>query len=254
MKISFCLITLNEEENLGRCLESCASLADEIIVVDSGSSDATPKIASDFHARFVHQDWLGYVGQKNLALSLAAHEWVFSIDADEQLSKKLQGELQKLKATMPDSGIGGFDMPRCVFYENRWIRHGDWYPDRLVRLFRRECAKFAGGRVHERLEVRGRVLGLAGDLYHYSFRDAPDHRARSLAYSELWARDKFENGRRPMACTPMAHAVFRWLRGYILRRGFLDGAQGWRIAAICAQETYFKYKLLRKMSNGGVTH
>ena len=249
MKISFCLITLNEEENLRRCLESCAELADEVVIVDSGSRDATPRIAADFQANFVHQEWLGYVGQKNLALSLAAHEWVFSIDADEEISPRLRDELLHLKSTVPGSEVAGFSVPRCVLYEGRWIRHGDWYPDRLTRFFRRDRAKFAGGRVHERLEVSGRVLRLTGDLCHYSFRNAADHRARSRTYADLWARDKFEQGRGAAVPTPALRAVFRWLRGYVLKGGFLDGRQGWRIAGICAQEVYFKYSLLRKLSS-----
>ena len=178
MKISFCLITLNEEENLMRCLRSCADLADELVIVDSGSTDGTARIASEFGARFVHQDWLGYVEQKNKVLSLAQNEWVFSLDADEELSPALRKEILTLKQTTATGDVSGFSMPRCVLYEGRWIRHGDWYPDRLTRLFRRERVKFAGGRVHERLEISGAVTPLRGDLHHYSFRDAADHRAR----------------------------------------------------------------------------
>ena len=245
MKISFCLITLNEEENLPRCLESCAGLADEIVVVDSGSTDGTGRLAAAAGARVFHQDWLGYVGQKNKALALARHDWVFSLDADEELSPALQAEIRALKATEPPPTVSGFSMPRCVYYEGRWIRHGDWYPDRLTRLFRRERAQFAGGRVHERLELAGDILALRGDLHHYSFRDAADHRARSELYARLWAQDKFEAGRSAGALSPWLHGAFRWLRGYVVRGGFLDGAQGWRIAALCAREVVLKYRLLR---------
>ncbi len=173
MKISFCLITLNEEKNLPRCLASCAGLADEIIVLDSGSTDATEKIARQFGARFEHQDWLGFVGQKNRVLSLATRDWIFSLDADEELSPELRAEILSLKNSgAPSHNVNGYSMPRCVLYEGRWIRHGDWYPDRLVRLFRRDHARFAGGNVHERLEISGPVQDLHGDLHHYSFADA----------------------------------------------------------------------------------
>jgi glycosyltransferase involved in cell wall biosynthesis len=248
VKISFCLITLNEETNLPRCLKSCADLADEIVVLDSGSTDATEKVARDFGARFERQDWPGYVGQKNKVLSLASHAWIFSLDADEELSPGLRTEIGLLK-TAGEVGhdVGGFSMPRCVFYEGRWIRHGDWYPDRLVRWFRRDGAVFLGGKVHERLEIRGRVVSLHGDLYHHSFRDAADHRARGEKYARLWAQEKFEAGRGAGPLAPWYHAAFRWVRGYILRRGFLDGAQGWRIAALCARETHLKYRLLREL-------
>lgn len=251
MKISFCLITLNEEQNLARCLKSCADLADEIVVLDSGSTDATGRIAREFGARFKHQDWLGYVGQKNRVLALASQAWVFSLDADEELSPELRDEIRLLKSAGEVGGeVGGFDLPRCVFYEGRWIRHGDWYPDRLVRWFRRDRAKFVGGKVHERLEITGRIVRLHGELRHYSFQDAADHRARGEKYALLWAQDNFETGRTAGLLAPVVHAAFRWLRGYVLRRGFLDGAPGWRIAALCARETRLKYRLLRALNRG----
>jgi len=249
MKLSFCLITLNEEENLPRCLKSFADLADEIIVVDSGSKDATEKIAREAGARFEHQDWLGYVGQKNKALSLATQEWIFSIDADEELSPLLRNEISSLRQTPITNILSGFSMPRCVLYEGRWIRHGDWYPDRLTRLFRREKARFAGGKVHERLELSsGEVQPLSGEIYHHSFKNADDHLARCQKYARLWAETEHEAGRTAGAFDPWSHAFFRWLRGYIIRRGFLDGPQGLRIANFCARETFLKYRLLRELN------
>ena len=248
MKISFCVITLNEEENLGPCLESCADLADEILVLDSGSKDRTGEIAAEFQARWEHQDWLGFVGQKNEILRRATCEWVFSLDADEELSGPLREEIKTLKKMEPSPDIAGFSMPRCVCYEGKWIRHGDWYPDRLARLFRRERARFEGGKVHEGLELSGRVLPLTGDLNHYSFRDLADHRARAEKYAQLWAESQFEAGRRIGPFAPFTHAFHRWFKGYIARRGFLDGSLGWRIAAISASETFKKYRLLRKMN------
>lgn len=250
MKISFCIIALNEEENLSRCLKSCADLADQIVVVDSGSTDTTPIIAKQFGAHFIHQDWLGYLGQKNKALDLATNEWVFSIDADEELSPALREEIAALKANEPAKEVAGFSMPRCVLYEGRWIRHGDWYPDRLVRLFRKSKARFTGGKVHERLEVSGSVAALQGDLHHYSFRDTVDHWARCQKYARLWAEMQFETGRRANPLAPLTRAAFKWFRNYILRGGFLDGRQGWRIARICAREVHLKYSLLREMSRG----
>jgi glycosyltransferase involved in cell wall biosynthesis len=249
MKISFCLITLNEAENLPRALQSCAGLADEIVVLDSGSTDDTEKIARSFGARLERQEWLGYVGQKNKVLSLATHDWVFSLDADEELSPALRKEVLQIKnSAAPADNISGCSLPRCVFYEGRWIRHGDWYPDRLTRLFRRDRAKFAGGRVHERLEISGEIIPLRADLHHFSFRDAADHRARGEKYARLWAEDKLAAGKPVSAFAPHAHAAFRWLRGYVLRGGFLDGPQGWRIASISAREVFLKYQLLRQLS------
>ena len=249
MRISFCLITLNEEQNLPRCLKSCAGLADEIVVLDSGSRDGTEKIARQFGARFERQHWLGFVGQKNKALSLASHPWVFSLDADEELSPGLGDEIKLLKEIEPADDRGGFSVPRCVLYQGRWIRHGDWYPDRLVRLFRRDRAKFAGGKVHERLEVEGRIVPLHGELYHHSFKDAADHWTRCQTYARLWAETQHEAGRNTNMVAPYLHALFRWFRGYMLRRGFLDGKQGWRIAMFCARETLLKYQLLRRINH-----
>lgn len=251
MKISFCLITLNEEENLPRCLRSCAELADEIVVLDSGSTDATPRIAADFGARWHVQDWAGYVAQKNRVLAVAQHDWVFSIDADEELSPALREELGTLKRSGVAEETCGFTVPRCVHYEGRWIRHGDWYPDRLLRLVRRSRnARFVGGKVHERLEVQGRIEHLRSDLYHYSFKNAADHWARCQKYARLWAESEIEAGRTAGRFAPFLHAAHRWGRGYLLKGGFLDGAQGWRIARLISREVFLKYSILRELQRG----
>ncbi len=248
MKISFCLITLNEEENLPRALESCADLADEIVIVDSGSADRTRDIAEAFHAKWHHQDWLGYVGQKNKALSLAENEWAFVLDADEELSAALRTEVREVKESGAPDEVAGWSMPRCVCYEGRWIRHGDWYPDRLTRLVRRAKANFAGGKVHERLEIDGPVREFQGDLHHFSFKDAGDHWARCQKYARLWAETQHEAGRKAGPLAPISRAAFRWLRGYLLKGGFLDGAQGARIARMNAREVKLKYELLRELN------
>lgn len=245
IKISLCIITLNEAANLERCLLSAADLVDEIVLVDSGSKDRTLEIARKFNARVVHQDWLGYVGQKNFALALAANDWVLSLDADEELSPKLHHEIAALKGGQAPQ-FSGFSMPRCVRYEGKWIRHGDWYPDRLVRLFRRSLACFAGGRVHERLEISGSTAELAGEIHHYSFRDAADHWKRCEMYARLWAETEFEKGRCVPAFAPVLHGSFRFIRAFLLKRGFLDGKLGFRIATNAAREVHLKYKLLRQ--------
>jgi glycosyltransferase involved in cell wall biosynthesis len=250
MKLSFCLITLNEEDNLPRALKSCADLADEIVVVDSGSDDRTESIAREFEAKWHHQDWLGYVGQKNKALSLAENDWAFVLDADEELSPDLIAEIRAIKSDEAPADVIGYSMPRCVLYEGKWIRHGDWYPDRLVRLFQRSKAKFAGGKVHERLEVEGAIRNLRGELHHFSFKDAADHWARCEKYARLWAETQQEAGRRTGPLAPITRSVFRWFRGYLLKGGFLDGAQGWRIAKMNAREVKLKYETLRELNRG----
>jgi glycosyltransferase involved in cell wall biosynthesis len=247
VKISLCIITLNEEQNLPRCLRSAADLVDQIVIIDSGSTDSTPLIAGDFNARFIHQPWLGYVGQKNFALSHASHGWILSLDADEELSGRLRDEIRALREIEPPA-FSGYSMPRCVLYEGKWIRYGDWYPDRLVRLFRKDKARFSGGKVHERLEVDGAVVALNGEIHHYSFRDAADHRHRCEQYARLWAETQFERGRRAPPGAAFGHAIFRFLRAYLLKRGFLDGKLGLRIASYAAHEVHLKYKLLRELN------
>jgi len=251
MKISACIITLNEERNLPRCLKSVAPLADEILVVDSGSTDATLDIAAKFGARVVGQDWLGYVGQKNFALDNASHSWVLSIDADEEISPELATAIERIKNDIPADAPGapnGYQFSRIVFYRGRWIRHGDWYPDRLVRLFRRTEARFAGGHVHEKLELRGGHPILPGHLHHFTYEDASDRADRCARYAALWAQSAHEQHRRAHAWSPPLHALARWGKGFLLKGGFLDGAIGWDIATGNAREVWLKYQLLWKIT------
>jgi len=251
MKISACLITLNEERNLPRCLSSVAPLVDEILVVDSGSGDATRAIAEKFGARVVLQDWLGYVGQKNFALDHALHSWVLSIDADEEISPELAVSIARVKADpaadMPGAP-NGYEVSRIVFYRGRWIRHGDWYPDRLVRLFRRAEGRFSGGRVHEKLELRGEHPILPGHLHHFTYEDTSDRNDRCARYAALWVQSAHEQHRRAHAWSGPVHALARFGKGFLLKGGFLDGAIGWDIAAGNAREVWLKYHLLWKIN------
>ena len=251
MKISACLITLNEERNLPRCLKSVAPLADEILVVDSGSTDATGKIAGQFNARVIFQDWLGYVGQKNFALDQARHDWILSIDADEEISPELAAAVARVKADPASEMPGaprGYRVSRLVFYRGRWIRHGDWYPDRLVRLFRRDQARFSGGHVHEKLELPGEHPILPGHLHHFTYENAADRSARCEKYAALWAKSAREQRRVSRPWSPPLHALARFGKGYLLKGGFLDGAVGWDIAAGNAREVWFKYHLLGELN------
>jgi glycosyltransferase involved in cell wall biosynthesis len=251
MKITACLITLNEERDLPRCLKSIGALADEIVVVDSGSSDRTAEVAQKFGARVIAQDWLGYVSQKNFALTQALHPWVLSLDADEEISGELAEAIAQVKADPAADAPGapnGYLFSRMVFYRGRWIRHGDWYPDRLVRLFRRAEARFAGGRVHEKLELPGRHPILPGHLHHFTYDHDMDRAERCGRYAALWAQSAHEQGRKAHAWSGPLHAAVRFARGYVLKGGFLDGPVGWDIAAGNAREVRMKYDLLRKLN------
>jgi len=246
MNLTACIITLNEESNLARCLDSLKDIADEIIIVDNGSIDRTPFIATDYNARFIRHDWEGYVGQKNFALSKASHEWILSIDADEELSPGLRAEILKIKPSTVPGNIAGFSMPRVVFFENTWIRFGDWYPDVLVRIFRKGSGKFSGGAVHERLELEGELQPLAGELVHHSFKDEADYRGRMDHYSTLWAQSAKASGKKAGPLAPFTHALWRFLRSYLLKGGLKGGGLGFRLARLQAAEVFMKYQKLQK--------
>jgi putative peptidoglycan lipid II flippase len=253
MKISACIITLNEERNLSRCLKSLASLVDEIVVVDSGSTDETRTMARQFGARVVPHAWAGYVAQKNFALDQASHPWVLSIDADEEISPELGSAIAGLKvssAVDSPKGPNGYRFSRLVYYRAHWIKHGDWYPDRLVRLFRRSEGRFTGGHVHEKLELPGEHPILPGHLHHFTYANAEDRNARCARYAELWAQSAHERGKCAGKWSPPLHAVARFAKGFFLKAGFLDGPIGWDIAEGNAREVWLKYDLLRKMNAG----
>jgi len=246
MKISQVIITFNEEKNIGRCLKSACQLVDEIVVVDSGSTDRTEQIVREFGARWISREWAGYVDQKNYALKQASNEWILSMDADEALSPELLSELISLKSNENVcESIKGFSVPRCVHYEGRWIRNGDWYPDRLVRLFRKESGCFRGGKVHERLELVGDEKKLNGELEHYSFENSKDHQLRCEKYAKLWAEMKYEAGVTAWPCEGLVRGAWRFLRAFMFRQGFRDGHLGLRIAWYASREVLLKYKYLR---------
>jgi len=254
MPISACVITFNEEKNLSRCLDSLEGLVDEVVVVDSESSDGTRKLAEEAGARVVVQPWLGFVGQRNFALEQCRFDWIFSIDADEEVSAELRATLLDLKPRLgvPSEGeTFAFALPRRVWYLNRWIWHGVWYPDYVIRLFYKPACRFGGGDVHETLIHPGKAERVTGDLLHFTYADRADHLARVQKYSMLWARSKFAQGKRSGALSCVSRPLFRFLWAYFVRAGFLDGWRGLQIAVICSYEVWLKYRFLRVLSRGG---
>lgn len=244
MKLSFCIITKNEETNLPRCLESIRSLADEIVVVDTDSSDRTLQIARDAGAKVFIEDWKGYGAQKNFAAQKASHPWIFSIDADEEISPTLAGQIAQWKKLPDPDPDRAWLVCRCVFYDGKWIRHGDWYPDWVIRLFNREHCSFSNDLVHESIQVHGPLGKLRGDLYHYTYRNYDDQLERIDKYARLWAQQKCESGKKASSLSPHIHSFYRFFKGYILKAGFLDGSTGLKIAQANAYEVFLKYKLL----------
>jgi glycosyltransferase involved in cell wall biosynthesis len=245
MKISATIITFNEEDNIAAALESLA-WADEIIVVDSESTDRTVEIARRFTNQVYVRAWPGYSAQKNFAAQQASFDWVFSLDADERVSEGLASELQRLKRG-EEPAVEAFEMPRLTFYLGRWIRHSGWYPDHKARLYNRKAASFEGEFVHESVKVNGRTGRLSGDILHYTVRDASDHHRRIDRYTTLAARELYQKGRRATPLSLLVSPAAAFLRSYVFKLGFLDGAQGLAIARFAAHYVFLKNLKLWEM-------
>ncbi|MSO18872.1 MAG: glycosyltransferase family 2 protein [Acidobacteria bacterium] len=250
MKISAVIITLNEERNLRRALSSVSGVADEVVVVDSGSTDLTHEIAVRGRARFIKHVWEGYARQKNFAAAQAAHDWVLSLDADEALSPALIEEIRTLKQFANDEAAG-YSMPRLPHYCGRWIRHSGWYPDRKVRLYDRRRACWVGEYVHESVVVDGEAGALRGDLLHYTCDTIEQHRGTVDRYTTLAAQEAHARGTRGALTRMILLPPWKFLETYLLRAGFLDGAAGLTIARMAAYYVYLKYAKLRRLQRPG---
>lgn len=248
LPLSLAITAQNEEKNLRRCLQSVADLVSEIVVVDSGSTDRTLEVAKEFGARVQHQDWLGHSGQKNVALSLCTQPWVLVLDCDEELSPELRSAIQRFFADGSDQRCDGAWMNRLTWFMGRWIRHGDWYPDRKLRLLRRGKARCAGNAVHDKFEVEGTTLRLQGDLYHYSFTDTCHHLTKHVGYSDKAAALELEAGKGWSLVDAVFRPLWRFFRAYFLRLGFLDGFPGLWIAVATAFFALVKHGRRYEMS------
>ncbi len=238
MRISATIVTLNEERNIASAIGGLGC-ADEVVVVDSGSTDRTREIAASLGARVIEEKWRGYAAQKNYAAECANFDWILSIDADELVGKELDAEIAALKQR--GAAFDGYSFPRLAQYLGRWIRHSGWYPDRKLRLYDRNKAKWVGDYVHESVEVGGTVGELHGDLLHFTCHSLSEHLRTLDRYTTLAARELVVRGKpiplRRLAVDP-AWTLFRT---YILQRGFLDGPQGLAIAWMAALYTFLKY-------------
>ena len=243
-KVSVTIISLNEAGHIAAAIDS-AAWADEVVVVDSGSRDSTVEIARAKGARVSERAWTGYVDQKNHAASLAANDWIFSLDADERITPALAGEIQGLQTTDPPRR--GYRAPRVAFHLGRWVRTTDFYPDPQTRLYDRRAGRFQGKYVHESVTVDGPVGRLTHEIEHYSFRDLEDQLSRINHYTTLAARQMYEAGRRTSALELLIHPPAAFLRNYVLRRGMLDGTVGFTISAINAYSVFLKFAKLREL-------
>jgi len=236
-RLSAILITKDEAANIGDCLDALR-FCDERIVVDCGSTDATALIARERGARVDHRDWQGFGAQKNYALSLARGEWVLAIDADERVSERLAAAIA---AAIEDGRVDGYELPRRSSFCGRPMRHGGWYPDYVLRLFRRGRARFSDDAVHERVICEGAVARLAEPLIHAPVRRLEDALSRIDRYSTAGAQALVASGRRISFITAILRGLLAFLRIYVLRAGFLDGAEGFLLAVANAEGTYYRY-------------
>ena len=237
--LSVIIITKDEAANIRACIESVA-WADEIVVVDSGSSDATVEICRASGAKVFVHDWPGFGVQKNRALSYATHEWVFSIDADERVTPELRAAIEAVLARTNDEYIA-YEISRLSSYCGRFMRHSGWYPDRIVRLFKRDAARFSDDLVHEHLLVEGNIGILNGELLHYSYQNLEQVLNKVNQYSSAGAAMMEQRGRQATLSGAVLRGIWSFIRTYVLRAGFLDGREGFMLAVSNAEGTYYRY-------------
>lgn len=238
--LSVVIITKNEEEHLRDCLESVRNLADEIIIVDSNSSDKTQDIAMEFGALIqVYDDWRGFGVQKNRAVSLANNHWVLSIDADERVTSELANEISRVLQSQ--TNFQAYEIPRLSWYCGRFIKHSGWQPDYVLRLFDRRVAQFSLDLVHERVLCTSEVGRLNASMLHYSFQNFSQVLTKIDRYSSASAEQLYRSNAKASLPKAVGHGLWAFVRAYILRLGFLDGAQGFALAISNAEGTYYRY-------------
>ncbi len=255
MKISAVIIAFNEADKIAAAIKSVC-WADEILVVDSDSTDRTREISEQLNARVLVKKWAGFSAQKQFAADRAAHDWIFSLDADERVSDQLQAEILRLKDLPETELANGYRIPRLSFYMNRPIRHGGWYPDWQLRFFDRRKGGWKPVLIHESVEManNSRVGKLSGDILHYSVEDASHHhRMIGTRYAPLAAEQMFERGKRASKRRILTAGATAFLQTYILKGGFLDGLAGFAIARFAAHHAFLKYLLLWELQNPKIT-
>src|SRR5581483_5792190 len=244
--ISATIITYNEAGNIERAIRSLRC-ADEIIVVDSGSRDETCEIAARLGARVITRPWEGFAVQKNFATAQANHDWILSLDADEELDTTAQAAITQWKQSVP--AAVGFQFARRARYLGRWINHSGWYPDWKLRLFDRRAGRWEGPYVHESVVVRGRVERLPGEILHYTCDSIEEHRERIEFYTDLAAREVLEKGEKPGMAGRWLAPSWTFLNTYFFRLAFLDGSPGFLIARIAARYVARKYAKLARLQS-----
>ncbi len=254
IQLSAVIITYNEEKNIGRCLLSLQGVVDEIVVVDSMSTDTTIAICNQYGVRIISHAFEGHIQQKNYAASQASYEWVLSLDADECLDETLRNEIIRVKNSVE---VDGYSMNRLTNYCGQWIKHGGWYPDIKLRLWNRHQGQWGGINPHDKFELYDSAapnIHLKGNILHYSYYTIEEHRNRSMHYAEISAQHLFELKKNISMPMIFIKTISKFIRNYFLHAGFLDGAYGYTIAIISAQETHRKYRLLKELHKKSLLH
>jgi glycosyltransferase involved in cell wall biosynthesis len=243
-RLSVCVIAQNEQENLPRVLRSVQGIADETIVVDGGSTDRTQEIARECGATVFARAFTNHADQKNYAASLASQDWIFLLDADEELSNELKESVRHWKAQEPEFAV--YEMARSTWYLGAWIRHSRWYPDWQRRIYRRDKASFTGV-IHSALRYEGRIGRLRGNLLHYTIRTFPQHEAKLEKYTTAIAQEMYDQGKRNWRAAMWLAPPWSWIHHFFLGAGFLDGYRGALIAQMAARGVRLKFKKLGKL-------
>ena len=248
--LSACIITRNEADRIGPCIEALR-FCDEIVVIDAHSTDATRAIAQGLGARVIERDWPGYRSQKQFATDAASHDWVLCVDADERVTPPLRAEIESLRA----GGFAaerGWSIPRRTDYFGRFLRHGNAWPDRQIRLYDRRAARWVGYEVHEKIAVSGPVGTLSGVLEHFAYRSFDDHLAKMDRYAALMAAEMYRAGKRCGVLPVLLNPAWRLVRGLLIKRGMLDGWRGVMFHIVEAGYVRRKYLRLWALSRQGV--
>lgn len=245
LPVSVCIISGPEARRIGQCLASVADWVSEIIVVlNEEVTDGTDKVVESAGGKVFREPWRGFIAQKNSAFAKATQSWILGLDADEAVSPELRGEIARLFEGKTDACAYSF--PRCSFYLGRWIRHGEWYPDRCARLVRRDKARWVGADPHARLQIEGAIGKLRGDLLHYTSEGLNQQVAKAIAYADEFAQQCEADGKKVTGADLIFRPPWRFVRGYILRGGFLDGWPGFTIAWMTAFYTFLRYSRARE--------
>lgn len=240
-KLSTVIITLNEEKNIENCIKSVLDISDEILVVDSLSTDKTKEICEKYDVKFVEQKFLGYRDQKNFAMNAAENNYVLSLDADEAVSE----DLKKIIIEQKEKGFeyDAFYINLLYNFGGKWIRHGEWYPNKKIRLWNREKGEWGGQNIHENVKMKkdASIKRIKVDILHYPYEDIADFNKQLIKFAKVWSQEKFNKNKKTNLFSAIGRSIFKFVRGYIFQFGFLDGFYGYVIAKSSAHYTFLKY-------------